>query len=208
MEEIQKPQFFAYCRESIDLKTGIGIQKELIKNFCDAYGITIKKWFIDNDYSAYKFRPDFDKMWKLLDDCDGIISKDMTRFGRHDADLLYRFNELKERGKRLILINDNIDTNNESNELLMKILAIFAHREGVNIKERLAAGRAYAKIHGTKSGKPMHRPSKTINWKMYDELTEKGLKIPSIALVLGVSKSKMYKAVNERKVKNERKGWD
>jgi len=201
MEEVENPMFFAYCRESIDLVSGIGIQKELIRKYCDAYGITIKKWFVDNDFSAYKFRPSFDKMWKTIDECDGIIVKDMTRFGRDDSDLLYRFNEMRDRNKRLILINDNIDTSKPETEFFMKILALFADREGQKIRERLEAGRAYAKIHGTKSGLPMHRPSKNIDWVKYDDLIKKGLRVPSIAKIIGVSKSKLYNEVNKRKGK-------
>jgi len=198
MESVHKIELYAYARESIDLKSGIEIQKEIIEKYCSAYNITIKKWFIDNDASAYKFRPSFDKMWKSLDDCDGIIVKDMSRFGRSDADLLFRFNEMRDKNKRLILINDHIDTYNSETEFFMKILALFADREGTNIRERLKAGRAYAKIHGTKSGKPMNRPSKNIDWNKFDEMRGKKLSVSNIAKMLNVSKSKLYNAIRER----------
>lgn len=198
METIQKPKFFAYCRESIDLKSGIEIQKEAILKYCKAYDIEIVRWFIDNDFSAYTVRPGFEKLWESLDNCDGIIVNDLTRFGRNDADLLYRFHELKAKKKRIIFIKENIDNTNPESEFFMKILALFADRERGRIRERLTAGQAYAKVHGTKSGKPMHRPTKTIDWKKYDEMKEKGLSIPSIAKMLGVSKSKMYNEVNKR----------
>lgn len=198
MEETKKPKFFAYCRESIDLKSGIEIQKEAIARYAQAYGLNITKWYIDNDYSAYTIRPDFDKMWKSLDECDGIIVNDLTRFGRNDADLLYRFNEMKAKGKRLILIKENIDSKNTQTEFFMKILAIFADRERQLIRERLAAGKAYAKVKGTKSGKPMNRPKINIDWKKFDEYNSKGLSTPSIAKMLEVSKSKLYKSIKER----------
>ncbi len=38
----------------------------------------------------------------------------------------------------------------------------------------------------------MHRPSKEIDWTKFDELKNKGLSIPGIAKVLGVSKSALY----------------
>src|SRR3972149_7192179 len=101
METIQKPRFYAYCRESIDLKSGIEIQKEAIVKYCQAYDIEIIKWFIDNDFSAYTARPGFEKLWESLDKCNGIIVNDLTRFGRNDADLLYRFNEPKAKGIRI-----------------------------------------------------------------------------------------------------------
>jgi len=49
MEANTKPNFYAYCRESIDLKTGIEIQKEKIKKYCDFHNINVTKWYIDND---------------------------------------------------------------------------------------------------------------------------------------------------------------
>ena len=198
MESIQKIEVFAYCRESIDLKSGIGIQKEAIQKYCDAYDIIILKWYIDNDASAYKFRPNFEKMWKKLDECDGFIVKDMSRFGRSDADLLFRFNEMRDKDKRLILITEHIDSFDPQSEFFMKILALFADREGTNIRERLKAGRAYAAIHGTKSGLPMHRPAKKINWEKFDELRANKLSVYNIAKILGVSKSKLYNAIKER----------
>lgn len=199
MEELKKSKFFAYCRESIDLKSGIEIQKEAILRYAHAYNIEITKWYIDNDYSAYTIRPDFEKMWKSLDQCDGILVNDLTRFGRNDADLLYRFNEMKEKGKRLILIKENMDSGNPETEFFMKILALFADRERKLIRERLTAGKAYAKVKGTKSGKPMNRPEKIIDWKKYDEYHIKGLSVPSIAKMLEVSKSKLYNALKVRK---------
>ena len=198
MESIQKIEVFAYCRESIDLESGIEIQKEVIQKYCDAYDIIIKEWFIDNDASAYKFRPAFDKMWKRLDECEGYIVKDMSRFGRSDADLLFRFKEMKTKGKRLILITERIDSFNEESEFFMKLLALFADREGTTIRERLRAGRAYAAIHGTKSGKPMHRPAKGIDWKQFDQLRKDKISIYNIAKIMDVSKSKLYNDINKR----------
>lgn len=198
MESVQKLELFAYCRESIDLKSGIAIQKEIIQQYCDAYGIKIKKWYIDNDQSAYKYRPNFEKMWDRLNECDGFIVKDMSRFGRSDADLLFRFNQMRDKNKRLVLINERIDSFTPESEFFMKILALFADREGTNIRERLKAGRDYAKIHGTKSGLPMHRPSKKINWDKFDEMKRNKISVYNIAKILGVSKSKLYNAINER----------
>ena len=198
MDYIQKPKFYAYCRESIDLVSGIEIQKEEIKKYANAYDINIIKWYVDNDHSAYSFRPSFEKMWGALDECDGIIVNDLSRFGRNDSDVLFRFNVLKDKRKRIIFIKEHIDNTNPESEFFMKLLAIFADRERRMIKERLAAGQAYARIHGTKSGKPMHRPMKAVNWKQYDEYTQKGLSIPSIAKLFGMSRSKLYSAVNKR----------
>lgn len=198
MESIHNLKLFAYCRESVDLKTGIEIQKESIQKYCDAYDITIHKWIVDNDQSAYKYRPNFEKMWKSLDECDGVIVKDLSRFGRSDADMLAKFNEMKDRNKRLILIKEQIDSFTPETEFFLKILALFADREATTIRERLTAGRAYAKIHGTKSGKPMHRPAKKINWETFDGMRKKGISVINIAKMMGISQSKLYKDIKLR----------
>lgn len=193
--------YFAYCRESVDLKTGIEIQKEKIKKFCDATGRTITNWFIDNDASAYKYRPNYEKMMKAIKDapiCKGIICSSISRFGRSTVDVLLAHRELKEHDKELILIDNNIDSNTVGGKAMIGMLAVFADFERDTIRERLEAGKRYARAHGTKSGKPMNRPSKVVDWKKYDELKKLGLSIPAIGKVLSISKTVMYEKVKQR----------
>ena len=203
MEVIQKPHFFAYCRESVDLESGIEIQKEKIKKYCEYKGIIVDKWFIDNDRSAYKYRPNYDKMFKILpgSQVNGIICTHLFRFGRNTSELLKRRDDLKKLGKDIIFTEHQIDTSTTAGKAMFGMMAVFGDFERETLRERLLAGREYAKIHGTKSGKPMHRPSKNINVKIFDEMKDKGLSVPSIAKVLGVSKSKLYIWIkNERTI--------
>ena len=97
-----KNQYFAYCRESIDLKSGIDIQKDKIKKYCDSTGKVITNWFIDNDASAYKYRPNYEKMMAAIKEapvCKGIICSSLSRFGRNTPEVLFAHNTLKEFGK-------------------------------------------------------------------------------------------------------------
>jgi len=50
------------------------------------------------------------------------------------------------------------------------MLSAIADYERTQIRERLEAGKEYARAKGTKAGKPMHRPFITIDWAKFDEL--------------------------------------
>lgn len=194
-------EYFAYCRESVKgLESGIEIQKEQIEQYANAYSLKIKEWYVDNGISAYKYRPKFEKMMADIKSVNGIICADLTRFGRNTMDLLYNINVLNETGKELIFIREQWNTSTKEGKMFLTFMAAIADYERAKINERMAAGKEYAKSHGTKSGKPMHRPGISIDWVKFDDLHKKGLGVPSIAKVIGVSKTKLYMAIKERKV--------
>lgn len=203
--EVKTKKFFAYCRESIDLESGVGIQKEAIINYAKLNNIEIVKWFIDNDASAYLFRPNFDIMMKTILDSncnvEGIICNALSRFGRSTIEVLTAKEELRNFGKELVLVKENMDTTTPHGRLIFGILVLFNDFEHDLILERTKAGSNYARIHGTKSGKPMHRPPKKVDWKKFDELNEKKVSIPSIAKILGMTKKTLYTKIKERGIK-------
>ena len=193
--------YFAYLRESVDLKTGIKIQEEKINKYCEYKGANISKWFVDNDQTAYKFRPNYDGMLKeLLDGTEvkGLICTHLSRFGRSTIEVLVDYQKLKKAGKELILTENNIDSNTITGKAMLGMLAVFNDFERDTVVERLTSGRKYAETHGTKSGKPLHRPKAPIDWRKVLEFKALGLSIPSIAKLVGVSKKTLYD-----RIKNE-----
>jgi len=209
MEE--KKKYFAYLRESIDLDTGIQIQKEKIEKYCEYTGKTISKWFIDNDASAYKYRPNYEKMMKELQiaNINGLICTALTRFGRSTVEILMDYNKIVvEHKKELIFIDSNIDSSTTNGKAMLGMLAVFADWERDTIRERLAGGRKYAEKHGTKSKLPMNRPSIEIDWAEYDEFIKNGASISFICKKVvdkrtgkKISRSAFYKAVKNREIK-------
>ncbi len=200
--ETKSKKFYAYCRESIDLQSGIGIQKEAILNYSKINNIEIAKWYIDNDSSAYLYRPNYDKMMKeILDpECvvNGIICHSLSRFGRSTIAVLTAREDLRVCGKDLILIKENMDTTTPHGRLVFTIFVAIGDFEHDLIIERTTAGIRYAEEHGTKSGKPMHRPPKKVDWKKFDEMTEKKISLPNIAKMLGMTKKTLYEKVKNR----------
>lgn len=199
MENIKKSRFLGYARVSIKGQTeSINTQVDAIKKYCEVYNLTLVKIYIDDGISAYKDRPGFNKMIDALSNNDGIVVKDLTRFGRDTQDMLKHIHNIQKADKKIIFINQHIDTTTKEGKLLLTMLSAIADYEGQSIKERLAVGREWARIHGTKSGKAMNRPRKPINWKVFDEYRDIKLSIPSIAKILGVSKTHLYNEIKKR----------
>ena len=210
METNIKPNFYAYCRESIDLKTGIEIQKEKIKKYCEFHNINVAKWYIDNDASAFKYRPKYEKMIEdFFNDpnAKGVICSNLTRFGRKTTELLLISNRFREAKKEIILIDNNIDTTTTSGKAMFGMFSVFAEFERDTIKERIDAGKALARIKGTKSGLPMNRPKIEVDWKEYDKYSEMGLSTAAISKLIKdkrtgkpIGKSSLYVAVKGRTI--------
>ena len=71
-------------------------------------------WFEDNDYSGYtNDRPDFNKLADLVSkNCvDIVLCKNISRFGRNNANILNDWDKFIEGNTRVICIMENIDSN-------------------------------------------------------------------------------------------------
>jgi len=165
-------------------------QEEAIKKYCQLHNLKLVKLYRDEGVSALAKRPNFQKAFKRVledDEIKGIVVYDLTRFGRSTVELLTNIEMLKAKGKFLASIKENIDLSTKTGKLLFTVLAAIAEFERETIRERLRAGKEWAKIHGTKSGKPMHRPKKPIDWQKVKELRRYGLSWTKIAKHVGVS---------------------
>ena len=87
-------------------------QKLIINQFAAENNMVIDRWYEDDGVSGYKFdRPGFNQLMEDLDkDVDRIFVKDFSRLGRHNAKVLLLLDDFQERGKQLIVIDDNYDS--------------------------------------------------------------------------------------------------
>lgn len=95
-------------------------QKLIIRQFAADRGVVIHRWYEDDGVSGYLFdRPGFGRLMEDLDkDIDEVYVKDFSRLGRHNAKVLLLLDEFQERGKRLIVIDDNYDSQNSSDDTI------------------------------------------------------------------------------------------
>ncbi len=94
-----------------------------------------------------------------------IYSRRVNRFGRNRNDMIRAEIELTELGVTMKFPENGIDTAKPFGKSIMGILAELAEQDRVEILSNTKRGREYARIHGTKSGKPFGQPKKNVNVK-------------------------------------------
>ncbi len=95
-------------------------QKLIINQYAAEQGIVIDRWYEDDGVSGYIFdRPGFNQLMEDLDkDIDIVFVKDFSRLGRHNAKVLLLLDDFQERGKHLIVIDDNYDSRNANDDTI------------------------------------------------------------------------------------------
>ena len=120
--------------------------------------------FIDHGISGSKGRKDRPKLDALLKgvarkEFDVVAAWSVDRLGRSLVDLLGLLQELHSTGVDLYLHQQGINTTTPAGKALFQMMGVFAEFEREMIRERVMAGLARAKAHGTKSGNAIGRPS-------------------------------------------------
>ncbi len=100
--------------------TSIENQKLMISQYVAGQKLVIDRWYEDDGISGYKFdRPGFNQLMNDLEkDVDAVYVKDFSRLGRHNAKVLLLLDEFQERGKHLIVIDDNYDSSKEEDDTI------------------------------------------------------------------------------------------
>ncbi len=97
-------------------------QKLIVRQYASAAGMGIDVFYEDDNISGYTFeRPGMKKMLEDIDSglVDTVLAKDLSRLGRHNAKVLLLIEDFKERGIRLILVDDNYDSfHSEEDDIL------------------------------------------------------------------------------------------
>lgn len=155
----------AYCRVSTDGqvgedKFGIAAQKEQITNYCEAKGIEIVGWFIDEGVSGAKERrPAFDQILQgevTNPPIDYVVVAKTDRISR-DINLYYAYkNLLQKQGLEILSVAEDWSNADKLTAMILEnFLAMAATVERENIRVRTSGGRALkAKAGGYAGGRP------------------------------------------------------
>jgi len=170
---------------------------------CKRRGWELFNEYIDGGYSGTKTsRPALDQMMKDAHrrHFDIVLVWRFDRFARSTTHLLSALNEFRTLGIDFFSYSENIDTSTAMGEMIFTIFAALAQFERALIVERVNAGMAHAKKHGTKSGKPIGRPvGQLFDVARAASLREKGVSWRGIGKALGVPQTTIRRRLNQRK---------
>lgn len=129
---------------------------------------------------------------------DTLVVWRLDRLGRSLKDLIEIMGELDRLGVGLVSIKENIDTTTATGRLIFHVFASLAQFERELIQERTKAGVAAARARGRQGGRPEKlsgREKEMILTLMADTKNS----VTEIAKQFGVSRSMLYRIVNESK---------
>lgn len=135
-------------------KYSLWAQKKDIEEYCKIHFFKLKKIEFEKvSWTKYNKRP---KLKRILEEekFDLIISTKIDRFARNVLDLNKILLSLKEKGKEVVFIENNIDTSSLNWKLFFNILWSFAEFEAWMISERVIRWLREAK----EKGKVLWRP--------------------------------------------------
>jgi DNA invertase Pin-like site-specific DNA recombinase len=118
---------------------------------------------------------------------DVVLVFRFDRFARSVKQLIQALEEFRSLGIDFISHQEALDTSTPMGKAMFTIIAAMAELERSVIRERILAGMEYARLRGTKSGKPVGRPRAIFRRDEARELRGQGLSWRQIARKLGVS---------------------
>ena len=175
-----------------------------LQRVAQRHGWDIVAVYTDNGTSGAKGRdqrPEFDAMLRAATarEFDMIAAWSLDRLGRSLQHLVAFLGDIHAQGIEIYLHQQRIDTSTPSGKAMFGMMGVFAEFEREMIRERINAGIARAREHGTKSGRPHGRPgiiNNTLVRQVRDLRTE-GTGIKTVAKRLGVGVGTVQKIVRE-----------
>ncbi len=202
MTKPTKPQRVAlYARVSTD-KQSTENQLHELREVAARMDWEVVGEYIDHGISGAKSRKDRPRLDALLKgvarkEFDIVAAWSVDRLGRSLIDLVELLQELHSMGTDLYLHQQGINTTTPAGKALFGMMGVFAEVERGMIRERVNAGLARARKHGTKSGRAIGRP--TVEVEVEDQirsLREEGLGMLKIAKQVGCGVSVVQRVVN------------
>ena len=166
----------------------------------DKLGIIFEKEYIDKMTGKSKDRPELNKMILELKYGDTVYCESISRLGRSLKDLIDIIEQLVNKGVRVIIIKEGIDTNSSTYKLLLAVFSGVAEMERETIQERVIQGIEKCKAIGeTKTGRWFGREEKKAEdlpkefKKYYDKMINKEISKVEMAKLLGCGRATLYR---------------
>lgn len=168
-------------------------------------GIKFDRSYEDKITGKTKERPQLNKMLEEVQKGDIVYCESISRLGRNLKDLIDIIDYLVNKGVRVVIVKEGIDTNSNTYKLLLAVFGGVAEMERETIQERtlqsieaLKEAKEQGEIK-TKSGKWFGREEKTVDQlpkefkKLYDRMKRKDINKLEMAKLLNCSRATLYR---------------
>ena len=185
----------------MDKEQRVEVQQDPLVAWVERLGYTPVIYAEEGVSGAKLSRPVLDQLVQAVRrrELQAVAVLKLDRLGRSLEHLLQLLGEFEANGVRLLVHDAALDTSTPHGRLFFQMVGAFAEFERALIAERVKDGLAYAKAHGTKSGRPVGRPPLDIDViKVCDALRERVGERGAIAKVAArfrVSRGWVYKHV-------------
>lgn len=166
----------------------------------DKLGINFDKEYIDKMTGKSKERPSLNKMIVEVKEGDTVYCESISRLGRSLKDLIDIIEQLVNKGVRVIIVKEGIDTNSSTYKLLLAVFGGVAEMERETIQERVLQGVEKCKATGeTKTGRWFGREEKKADdlpkefKKYYKKMINKEISKVEMSKLLGVGRATCYR---------------
>jgi len=164
------------------------VQEQPLRDLIAQRGWTLCRVYSDRASGIKEKRPGLDA---LMADArrgafDVVVVWRFDRFARSVKQLVVALEEFGSLGIDFVSHQEALDTSTPMGKATFTIIAAMAELERSVIQERVAAGLAYARERGTRSGKPIGRPRVVFHREQVSGLRAAGLSWRQISRRLGV----------------------
>lgn len=166
----------------------------------DKLGIDFDKSYVDKMTGKTKERPELNKMIVQVKNGDIVYCESLSRLGRNLKDIIDIVEQLQNKGVRVIIVKEGIDTDTSTYKLLLGIFGAVAEMERETIQERVLEGVEKCKATGeTKTGRWFGREEKKVEdlpkafYKYYEQLENKQITKVEMAKLLGIGRATLYR---------------
>ena len=173
-----------YCRVSTDDQT-LDLQRDALQ----AAGCA--RIFEDKAGGSKADRPGLRAALGHLRTGNTLVVWHLDRLGRSLKDLILRAEELHEQGIGLRSLQENIDTDSASGQLIFHIFGALAQFERTLIRERTQAGLSAARARGRKGGrkKRLDKKQRAHAVELYKSRKHTALEVCAL---MGISRATLY----------------
>lgn len=185
----------AYLRVSTKGQS-VGRQDYLL----DKAGVVFKTSYVDKVSGKTKDRPELTKLLLEVRAGDTVYCESISRLGRSLKDLIEIVESLRERGVRVVILKEGIDTDSSTYKLLLGIFGAIAEMERETISERVMQGVERCKATGqTATGRWFGRRKMTASdlprgfIRYHRQLVAGEISKSEMARLIGVGRATLYR---------------